>query len=101
MSIKRAHLSLDLQSMHMAGVTGHAQRVMEDLGITYQHATPQTMGDCWWFWNCEYDCELPSYISVRNFKPLECVGRGLSQESANTIHDYQTKNPLNQSTENS
>src|SRR5262249_55009235 len=31
----------------------HAQAAMRRLGITYQYAVPQSMGDCWWFFNCE------------------------------------------------
>lgn len=58
----------------------HAQKVMEELGITYKHATPQSMGDCWWFWGCNVDSleGLPSQISELTIDPRECVGSGLS-----------------------
>jgi len=66
----------------------HPQEVMKHLGITYQHATPQSMGDCWWFWNCEnLPDELPEYLTVRERDPMECIGYGLSQEDAEKIRD--------------
>lgn len=68
---------------------GHAQDVMKELGITYQHATPQSMGDQWWFWNCENIPDpLPPFLSVANLNPMECIGWGLSQEMAKKIRDY-------------
>lgn len=30
----------------------HPQEKMNELGIKYEHSTPQSIGDCWWFWNC-------------------------------------------------
>ena len=66
----------------------HALLVMEGLGITYQHSTPQSMGDCWWFWNCEnLPDELPKYLSIRDRDPMECIGWGLSQKDAEKIRD--------------
>ena len=45
----------------------HPQEDMERLGITYQHATPQSIADQWWFWNCEnLPDKLPDYISAMN-----------------------------------
>lgn len=67
----------------------HPQVVMKELGITYQHATPQSMGDQWWFWNCENLPEkLPSYLTPLDIDPMECIGYGLSQENAEKIRDY-------------
>ncbi len=74
----------------------HAQDVMKDLGITYQHATPQTMGDQWWFWNCEnLPCNLPRYLTELNLKPMECVGRGLSLENAEMIEHNKVYSHIN------
>lgn len=58
----------------------HAQKVMEALGITYKRATPQSMGDCWWFWNCNVDSleGLPSQLTELTIDPRKCVGFGLS-----------------------
>jgi len=67
----------------------HPQLVMKSLGITYQHATPQSISDSWWFWNCEnIPDELPKYLTVRDWNPMEMIGWGLSEEDAISIRDY-------------
>ena len=68
----------------------HPLQSMERLRITYQHATPQSMLDEWWFWNCEnLPDQLPKYFSILECKdPLEMVGFGLSKENAEKIRDY-------------
>ena len=67
----------------------HAQKAMKEMGITYQHATPQSMSDCWWFWNCEnIPDELPLFLSHLNNDPMSCIGWGLSQERAEDIRDF-------------
>ena len=65
----------------------HAQTVMKELGITYTHSTPQSMGDQFWFWNCSnIPDNLPSYIEELKIEnPLEYVGWGLSEEEAKEI----------------
>lgn len=68
----------------------HPQIVMKELGITYQHSTPQSMGDQWWFWNCEnLPEELPEFLTELKLKPNDCVGFGLSKEDAIKISKYQ------------
>lgn len=67
----------------------HPQAVMKELGITYQHATPQSMGDQWWFWNCENIPEnIPKYLTDLNLDPMNCIGHGLSTGDAIKIRDY-------------
>jgi hypothetical protein len=67
----------------------HPQRAMAEMGITYQHSTPQSMGDQWWFWNCEgVPAQLPPFLEVMENDPMDCVGHGLSQEDAEAIRDY-------------
>ena len=67
----------------------HPQKVMQELGITYQHATPQSIADQWWFWNCEkIPAELPEYLSELKLDSMKCIGYGLSQENAEKIRDY-------------
>ncbi len=67
----------------------HPQQVMEDLGITYQEATPQSIADQWWFWNCKnVPDKLPEYLSDLNLDPMECIGFGLSKELAAEIRDF-------------
>lgn len=71
----------------------HPEDNMEKLGITYQHSVPQSMMDCWWFFNCEGNTEnLPSYISeMANFPFSKAIGYGLSKEDAKSIKHYKRK----------
>ncbi len=84
------HLRYDMMTASMkCKQDGHAQKVMDKLGITYQHATPQSMGDQWWFWNCENIPEsLPAYLDSLDLDPMKCIGHGLSKEDAKKIRDY-------------
>ena len=75
------NLSLDLYS-----INGHAQDYMQQLGITYELATPQSVADCWWFWNCENVPDpLPEGLSVLDITPREAVGYGLSKEDVKKL----------------
>lgn len=83
------HLRYDYYDANMAGEMRHAQKVMRELGITYQHSTPQSLVDSWWFWNCEnIPSTLPGYLSELNADPMECIGCGLSKENAELIASY-------------
>jgi hypothetical protein len=84
------HLRYDLMTAGMGcNENRHAQVVMRELGITYQHATPQSICDQWWFWNCECVPEtLPAYLSDLNLDPMKCIGYGLSLEDAQRIREY-------------
>jgi len=67
----------------------HPQKAMRELGITYTNATPQSMGDQWWFWNCENLPEaLPPFLTEIKSDPMKMVGFGLSQKEAESIRDY-------------
>ena len=81
------HLRYDLITANLeCGEKRHAQEVMASLGITYQHATPQSMSDQWWFWNCKgAPMALPAYLTVLAVDPMECIGWGLSRETAERI----------------
>lgn len=65
----------------------HAQLCLKELGITYQLAVPQSMGDCWWFFNCEnVPDELPEYLKVRDFGDLNTlVGFGLGKDDVSAL----------------
>ncbi len=64
----------------------HAQKVMRELGISYSHSTPQSLGDQWWFWNCKnVPSPLPAYLSELRLDPHESIGYGLSKEDADEI----------------
>ena len=54
-----------MREAYESGTKEHPQKVMKELEITYQHATPQIIRDQWWFWNCENIPEqLPPYLEV-------------------------------------
>lgn len=77
-------------SMLTAGIdcneNRHAQVVMRELGINYQHASPQSLGDQWWFWNCtEVPASLPKYLTALDLDPHEAIGYGLSKDLADKI----------------
>ena len=67
----------------------HPQKAMRELGITYTNSTPQSMGDQWWFWNCENLPEkLPGFLSEMKNDPIKMIGFGLSQKEAESIRDH-------------
>lgn len=83
------HLYFDIIGAFKSGEEKHPEEVMKSLGISYQHATPQSMFDAWQFWNCEnLPSSLPSFLEERNWNPMEYVGHGLTHEDAKKISDY-------------
>ncbi len=49
----------------MFGANVHPQIAMKDMGITYKQAIPQSLGDQWWFQDCENVPDpLPLYLEV-------------------------------------
>ena len=63
-------LILDLYSLWESKNTNHPQKVINDLGITYKQAIPQSLGDQWWFIGCENIPEdLPAYIKKTTINP--------------------------------
>jgi len=89
------HLDYSIMGAHLnCGETRHAQEVMKSLGITYQFAVPQSLFDSWWFWNCEnVPDKLPSYLTVLDLDPMQCIGNGLSHAQATMIRDAMPKQP--------
>ena len=86
------HLIFLMQNAHESGLKGHPQKVMKDLGITYQYSVPQSLNDTWEFWNCEnIPDDLPSALKKKDWNPMDRIGWGLSQETAEKIRDYKTK----------
>ncbi len=80
------NLRLDLMGMNLSGELRHAQIVMDELRIHYEHATPQSICDQWWFWNCTNVPEhMPSYLSELKMAPHESIGNGLSKEDADRL----------------
>ncbi len=85
--VKKVNLRYCLMTASMQfNENRHAQTVMKELGITYYYATPQSMGDQWWFWNCQnLPNKLPEYLTIADLNPLGCIGWGLNEETANDI----------------
>ena len=81
------HLRFCIMTAGMAcNENRHPQAVMRDLGISYQRATPQSMSEQWWFWNCtDVPAELPKYLTPLNLVPHEQIGWGLSKDDADKI----------------
>ena len=84
--MKYTHLKYDMIGAHLSGVCGHPQKVLKDLGIEYEAAVPQSMGDCWQFFNVtNLPQELPSFLSVFDVEPLDYIGWGLSEDEARKL----------------
>ena len=96
-TIGYSHLRYDIMEAAMGhNENRHPLVVMKELGITYQHATPQSMGEQWWFWNCENQPKkLPSYLTPLDLNPIECIGYGLSKEEAELIGNMVTVTSTN------
>ncbi len=86
-SMKRS-LHYCLNGSCVAGENRHAQTMMEDLGITYEHSTPQSLYDCWVFWNCENIPDvLPEWITEMEDGPMKYIGHGLTEEVAQRLEE--------------
>lgn len=80
------NLRYDLYSAYDAKERRHAQVVMRALGITYEHTTPQSVADQWWFWNCtNVPAVLPPYLSELLITPHQAIGHGMSKEMADRL----------------
>ena len=80
------HLQFDIVGAYLMGNNARPQSIMQDLGITYQHCTPQSINDTFWFWNCKnVPDHLPSYIYPLGAKAMDSIGWGLSEEQAIAI----------------
>lgn len=80
------HLRYDCYGAVESKESRHPQVVMRELGITYQHATPQSMVDQWWFWNCKgMPVNMPQFLTPLNLNPHGQIGFGLSKEDADKI----------------
>ncbi|MEG1233593.1 MAG: hypothetical protein RSE18_07130 [Acinetobacter sp.] len=65
----------------------HPQKTLKDLGVTYEKAVPQSMGDCWWFFGVKnLPSELPSEIKIKDFGDLnKLIGWGLSKDDVDLL----------------
>jgi hypothetical protein len=84
--MKTRNLKYCMRSAYDAGIKVHPQVAMKELGITYQWATPQSIGDQWWFWNCKnVPQDMPDYLKDLKLEPHDCIGFGLSEEIARSL----------------
>jgi len=61
-------LSFCYRTAYEAGYPQHARNVMHDLGIKFGRSIPQSVGDQYWFFDCEDLPEvLPDYIHKLDF----------------------------------
>lgn len=56
------HLRYDCMGAAYSGESRHPQVVMRELGVTYELAIPQSLGDQWWLFNCDHG-DLPSFTT--------------------------------------
>lgn len=86
MENKLKHLRFDFYAAYKAGMNERAERIMLELGITYQYVTAHAIADQVWFWNCEnIPDELPKYLTVLEADPWKYVGAGLTRLQAENI----------------
>ncbi len=91
-NMKYTHLKYDMIGAHLSGVSGHPQKVLKDLGIEYEKAVPQSMGDCWQLFNASnLPQELPSFLKVFDVEPIDYIGWGLSEEEARKLSTLTTE----------
>lgn len=68
----------------------HPQKLLKELNIGYDMAVPQSIGECWDFWNYKIknipQCDLSILgISFDVRKPYDYIGYGLSMEKVETL----------------
>lgn len=86
----KKHLKYDIWGAYSSGVRTHPEDEVKRLGITYQLATPQTIGDQWWFWNCDNVPDImPFYVMELDVNPKNMVGFGLGKDEAEEIMNYE------------
>lgn len=90
------HLNYNLISAHMSGEKRHAERTMQDLGISYLVAVPQPISDSWWFFCCEdVPDSLPKYLTQITCQVKDLIGWGLSPGDVDRIIEYEKKGKTN------
>lgn len=88
-------LRYHMQTAYELGFKKHPQDVMLELKIEYQHATPQSIADQWWFWNCTNVPEdLPVFLTELTVEPLDAVGYGLSLAKAEELEQGFNRNEI-------
>lgn len=60
-------LRYDLRGASEAGVKGHPQKVMKELGYKVIDCVPQSVSDSWWFTVEEFIEPLPCYLTKMEY----------------------------------
>ena len=61
-------------------IKNHPQKEMENLGITYKQAIPQSVSDQWWFRDCEnLPAILPEFLKVMNPDIIKRFNDGVTE----------------------
>lgn len=56
--------------LNISDTNKHPQLIMKELGITYKRAVIQSLGEQWWFFDCEnIPDNLPDYLEVLKLSP--------------------------------
>ncbi len=62
---EKTHLRYCMHGAYIAGEKDHPQKVMKAIGIEYERAIPQSIGDQWWFLHCSnLPVELPEFLTM-------------------------------------
>ena len=56
------HLRYDVYGAGLVGEMRRPEEVLREIGVEFECAIPQSMGDQWWLFNCTHG-ELPKYIT--------------------------------------
>lgn len=68
--MKCTHIRYDMIGAYHSGANEHPQKVMKNLGIRYEKAVPNMMGDCWDFLNVSnIPDKLPAYLEELKANP--------------------------------
>ena len=84
------NIRYDMMTAHfISKETRHPQEVMEELGVSYKKAVPQTIMDQWWFFDCKGITvpEMMNYdfLALLREDPTFAVGHGLSEEDVKQL----------------
>lgn len=66
---KQINLCFSYRAAYDCKVSGHAQKIMEDLGIEYESCEPMSLNDSFYFFNCKnFPDELPLFLTETKYK---------------------------------
>lgn len=80
---EKTHLRYNLLAAFLTGHKQHAETTMKSLGITYDAAIPQSVGDQWWFIRCQVPdgLQLPRFLEPMEIDADTLKHYGVDEES--------------------